>query len=153
MMTFDTFVSTFLMWTEEKIEAKKDDGYPICPFARKARIQDKIQFIDARDFSEYSLSEFNKEKYEIGIAWMGDKVDVQALEDLAKQMEELNPDLFYFTSTVGSGHFTSNFTNCIFIQLKDDILSKREYLKKSDYYSSWPEEYYKLITGHDFSSL
>ncbi len=89
-MTFDTFVSTFLMWTEEKIEAKKDDGYPICPFARKARIQDKIQFIDARDFSEYNLSEFNKEKYEIGIAWMGDNVDVQALEDLAKQMEELS---------------------------------------------------------------
>ena len=97
-MTFDTFIATFLTWTESSVEAKKDDGYPVCPFARKARLQDKIQFIDARSFSEYELLTFDKERYEIGIAWMGDDVDSDAMETLAKQMEEKTPDLFYFTS-------------------------------------------------------
>lgn len=151
-MTFDTFIATFLTWTESAVEAKKDDGYPVCPFARKARLQDKIQFIDARSFSEYELLTFDKERYEIGIAWMGDDVDSEAMEALAKQMEETNPDLFYFTSTNKSGHFVKNFTNCIFIQLKGDIMEKRGYLKGTKYYDSWPIDYYKLITGESISS-
>ena len=48
IMNFDTFVSTFLTWTEKEVETKKDDGFPVCPFARRARMMDLIQFIDAR---------------------------------------------------------------------------------------------------------
>ena len=58
-----------------------------------------------------------------------------------------NPDLLYFTSTRESGHFVKNFTDCVFIQLKGDIMEKRKYLKNTKYYDSWPADYYKLITG------
>ena len=149
-MNFDTFVSTFLTWTESKIEVKKDDGFPVCPFARKARIQDKIQFIDARVNPSEQLLTFDKERYEIGIAWMGDSLDYD-IDELSEKMEKINPDLFYFSSTNKSGHFVKNFTNCIFIQLKHDILEKRQYLKSTRYYDSWPSEYFKLITGDDYS--
>ena len=36
----------FLEWTENVIEQKKEDGFTICPFAKKARLDNKIQFID-----------------------------------------------------------------------------------------------------------
>ena len=148
-MNFETFISTFLMWSEERIEQKKLDGFPICPFARKARLTQKIQFIDARDLRAVSLESFDKETYEIGIAWLGDidKDQLHNIELITEQLMIENPDLLYFTSTRESGHFVKNFTDCVFIQLKGDIMEKRKYLKNTKYYDSWPADYYKLITG------
>jgi hypothetical protein len=61
---------------------------------------------------------------------------------------DANPDLLYFTSTRDSGHFVKNFTDCVFIQLRGDIMKKRNYLKdNTTYYDNWPDAYYTLITG------
>ena len=139
------------MWSEERIEQKKIDGFPVCPFARKARLQDKIQFLDCRSLQSYELEKFDRQQYEIGIAWLGDinADQVSDIETICEQLAEKNPDLLYFTSTRESGHFVKNFTDCVFIQLKSDILDKRNYLYKTDYYTSWPSDYFKLITGID----
>ena len=146
-MTFEEFRQAFLKWSEEIIEAKKFDGFPICPYARHARLNDAIQFIDARDnISE--LTKFNKERYEIGIAWLGD-TNIKSAEKFCAYLSELNNDLLYFTSTPASGYFAKNFTNCVFIQLKGDIMEKRAQLQNTKYYESWPAEYYKAITGQD----
>ena len=61
-MTFELFQERFLKWTEETIEAKQDNGFPICPFARKARLQNKIQFINALTDVSGSLESFDKQK-------------------------------------------------------------------------------------------
>lgn len=139
------------MWSEERIEQKKIDGFPVCPFARKARLQDKIQFLDCRSLQSHALEKFDRQQYEIGIAWLGDinADQVSDIETICEQLAEKNPDLLYFTSTRESGHFVKNFTDCVFIQLKSDILDKRNYLYKTDYYTSWPSDYFKLITGID----
>lgn len=147
-MNFDDFCAKFLEWTEKEIEAKKLDGFPICPFARKARLQDKIQFLDCTT-SVQNLRDFDKEKYEIGIAWVDSDDQLVTAQEYAKFLEQMNPDLLYFTSTPHSGEFAKNFTNCIFVQLKQDILDKREYLKTTKYYDSWTPEYFKAITGED----
>lgn len=147
-MTFDDFINKFLQWTEQTIEKPRSDldNQPICPFARKARLQKKIQFIDARDSLE-QIKTFDKEKFEIGIVWLGDQDNMEPVEKFCKDHMNTNPDLLLFTSTRGSGHFAKNFTDCVFVQLRKDILSKREFLKTTDYYDNWPDEYYKLITG------
>ena len=139
------------MWSEERIEQKKIDGFPVCPFARKARLQDKIQFLDCRSLQSHALEQFDRQQYEIGIAWLGDITadQVSDIETICEQLAEKNPDLLYFTSTRESGHFVKNFTDCVFIQLKSDILDKRDYLYKTNYYTSWPADYFKLITGID----
>jgi len=63
-----------------------------------------------------------------------------------------NDNLLYFTSTRTSGHFVKNFTDCVFVQRKDDLLEKRTHLKdNTTYYDSWPIDYYKLITGPNHS--
>ena len=145
-MNFQEFQNKFLDWTENEIEAKKLDGFPICPFARKARLQNKIQFIDARDNKESSYETFDKEIYEIGIAWV-DGCDMHQVENTIEQRMQKHNDLLYFTSTTTSGHFAKNFTNCVFIQLRDDLTEKRKYLHTTKYYDSWPLDYYKLITS------
>lgn len=145
-MNFQEFQQRFLEWTQNEIEAKKLDGYPICPFARKARLQNKIQFIDARDNKESSYETFDKKTYEIGIAWV-DGCDITEVESVIEQQMKKHNDLLYFTSTTTSGHFAKNFTDCVFIQLRDDLTTKRKYLHTTKYYDSWPEEYYKLITS------
>jgi hypothetical protein len=146
-MTFETFIEQFLDWSENTIEQKKEDGFAVCPYAKKARISNKIQFIDARDTTLDKLKTFNKEVYDIGIAWLGDDYDMTVAEDIADTMRNDNRDLLYFTSTPTSGYFAKNFTNCIFIQLTDDIEEKRKQLHTTDYYDSWSDDYYKIITG------
>lgn len=145
-MNFQEFQNKFLEWTENEIEAKKLDGFPICPFARKARLQNKIQFIDARDNQSDTYETFDKNQYEIGIAWV-DGCDMDQVQSVIEQQMQKHEDLLYFTSTTTSGHFAKNFTNCVFIQLRDDLKEKRKYLHTTKYYESWPEEYYKLITS------
>ena len=145
-MTFEEFCNSFLKWTEEVIEAKKADGFPICPFARKARLQNKIQFIDTRS-NLNQLRLFDDQVYEIGIAWLGDDIDMDTVEQSIELYRQDNPDLLYFTSSTESGLFAKNFTNCIFIQKRDDIMEKREYLHTTKYYDNWPVWYYKLITN------
>lgn len=148
-MNFDDFCAKFLEWTEKEIEAKKLDGFPVCPYARKARLQDKIQFLDCRENIQ-ALRDFDKEQYEIGIAWCGDDESVlKSAEQYGEFLAEMNPDLLYFTSTPQSGAFARNFTNCIFVQLKQDILDKRDYLLTTKYYDSWSPDYFKSITGKD----
>ena len=145
-MNYSEFIAKFLDWSETSIEAKQDSGFPVCPYARKARLQKKIQFIDARE----NLSEmdtFDRDAYEIGIAWLGDIDNIDPVEKFCEEAMLANPDLLYFTSTRNSGHFVKNFTNCVFIQLKGDILTKRKHLKTTGYYDNWPNDYYKIITG------
>lgn len=146
-MTFEEFQERFLKWTEEVIEAKKSDGFPICPFARKARLQNKIQFINATNDVISSLETFDKSQFEIGIAWIGENPEMDYIESELYLLSKKNPDLLYFTSTTESGHFAKNFTNCVFIQLRNDIMEKRKYLHTTSYYNNWPEEYYKIICG------
>ena len=145
-MNFHEFQNKFLEWTETEIEAKKLDGFPVCPFARKARLQNKIQFIDARDNQMDTYELFDKDTYEIGIAWVNG-CDMREVEEMCSSLTEKHPDLLYFTSTTKSGHFVKNFTNCVFIQLRDDIVEKRSFLHKTSYYDSWPQEYYNSITS------
>jgi hypothetical protein len=147
-MNFSDFEQEFLKWSQNSIEVKQDSGLPVCPFARKARLQQKIQFIDARD-SLSQLNTFDKSTYEIGIAWLGDINDMEPVEKFCEEAMVANPDLLFFTSSRNSGHFVKNFTDCVFIQLRGDIMEKRKYLKTTKYYDNWPDTYYKLITGED----
>lgn len=146
-MNFETFQMKFLEWTEKSVESKKSDGFSVCPYAKKARLENKIQFINAMSNTIDQLQSFDKEKFEIGIAWLGDNTDMQTVEYELEIMRQKNPDLLYFTSTPDSGYFVQNFTNCVFIQLQQDIMHRRQQLHTTKYYDSWPEYYYKLICG------
>lgn len=151
--SFNQFKSNFLNWTESVIEEKQPNGFPICPYARKARLNGEIQFIDIRDNIDRCVSSLNLKKYMIAICWLGDE-PIYTHKYINSKVEEFNSDpqhknLLFFLSDTQSGAFAKNFTNCIFVQIKSDIMSRREYLKTTNYYDSWPADYYKYITGED----
>lgn len=145
-MTFEEFQEAFTKWSIDEIEAKKIDGWPVCPYAKQARVQNKIQFIDA-SIDPAEIRKFDSENFEIGIAWLDGADNLKGAVNLCKYLSEVNPHLLYFKSTPESGFFTKNVSNCIFIQLKGDILEKREHLLTTTYYDSWPAEYFEEITG------
>ena len=147
-MTFNEIQTNFLTFVQTSIEPKKDDGFPVCPYARSARIKQTLQFIDARD-DLTTMTSFDPIAFQMGICWLGDLDDMSMVEKYCAQLGEENPTLLYFTSTRSSGHFVKNFTDCVFIQRTDDLLEKRTHLKdNTTYYDSWPVDYYKLITDH-----
>jgi hypothetical protein len=147
-MTLDEFQIKFLKFAEELVEPLKDDGYPVCPYAKSARIKKALQFIDARD-NVLALESFDHIKYQMAIAWLGDVDDMSSIEKTCEELREKHSHLLYFTSTRTSGNFVKNFTDCVFIQRKSDLLEKRKHLhENTTYYDSWPVDYYNLIMGH-----
>ena len=147
-MTLDEFQIKFLKFAEELVEPLKDDGYPVCPYAKSARIKKALQFIDARD-NVLALESFDHVKYQMAICWLGDVDDMSSIEKTCEELREKHSHLLYFTSTRTSGNFVKNFTDCVFIQRKSDLLEKRKHLhENTTYYDSWPVDYYNLIMGH-----
>ena len=80
-MTLDEFQSKFLEFTEKQVEPLKDDGYPVCPYAKSARIKRALQFIDGRNDLTI-MDTFDPKTYQMGIVWLGDLDDITPRENL-----------------------------------------------------------------------
>jgi len=151
--SFKEFKDKFISWSREIIEEIQPNGFPICPYARQARLNNEIQFIDVRHNIDRCESAINLKKYMIAICWLGDEpIYTQKYIDQKINEFQTNPNnknLLFFLSNKQSGAFAKNFTNCIFVQIKSDILSRREQLKQTKYYDNWTIEYYNYITGEN----
>lgn len=147
-MNYEEFQLNFIKWIKEKIEPMQNNGFAICPYAQTARIKNKIQFIKINNKNYEEFSQFDPKKYDIGIFWLED--NLENIEELLTNLKNKNKDKLYFLSTVDSGFFVKNFTNCILVQKKDLILKKRKLLHKTDYYKNWPIEYYNKIVEDNY---
>jgi hypothetical protein len=146
-VTFEEFKEKFITWLIENIEpVNKETGFPICPYAKQARLKEKIQFIHIQRGIYGEFLDFNPDIYEIGIAWL-DENTIYGIEDELADLRKYNKDLLYYLSTPTSGFFAQNFSNCVFIQKRKDIDEKRKYLKNTKYYDNWPEWYYNEIVN------
>lgn len=149
--SFNEFKDKFLSWSQTVIEEVQPNGFPICPYARQARLNNEIQFIDCRDNIDRCETSLNLKKYMIAICWLGNE-PIYTQKYINQKVDEFNQspsnkNLLFFLSDPESGAFAKNFTHCIFVQIKSDILSRREHLKTTKYYNNWTDEYYKYITG------
>jgi hypothetical protein len=148
-MEFEAFKNDFIKFTMDVIEQDKGDGWPVCPYARKARVNGEIQFMDGRDlsYSKTALETFDKSQFKMAVCWMGDDCDIDVLDSITSEMRELYPKYHYFVSTELSGLFVKNFTRIIIVQIKEDIEDRRKKLIKTNYYDSWTQEYYDEIVN------
>jgi hypothetical protein len=146
-MTFEEFKVKFIDWLVKNIEPiNKETGFPVCPYAKHTRLQEKIQFIHIERGIYGEFLQFDPDTYEIGIAWL-DNYTVNGIEDELNDLRKHNQDLLYYVSTPTSGFFAQNFANCVFIQKRSEIEEKREFLKKTNYYGNWPDWYYNEIVN------
>ena len=109
---FDQFKINFTDWMINKLEVNKEDGYPTCPYAKTARVQDKVQFIDCQGPTTDNILEFDPRTKMVGVCYFGNDV---------------------------------NISNVILVQIRSELLRRRASLHKTNYYDSWPAEYYKEI--------
>lgn len=147
MESFEEFKELFIKWIINEIEPVRNNGFPVCPYATSARVNNKIQFINCVD-NISAMGDFDDINYEVAAAYVGD-IDLNTIEKYLAFMSELNPHLEYLISTPESGHFVQNPCNSVLIQVKKDLYKKRADLHKTSYYDDWPEDYYKEITGND----
>jgi hypothetical protein len=145
-MMFEEFKIKFIEWLINNIEpVSKETGFAICPYAKSTRLKEKIQFIHIEQGVCEEFLKFDSDTYEIGVAWLSENIN--GIEGKLTDLRNQNKHLLYYLSTPTSGFFAQNFTNCVFIQKRNDIEEKREHLKNTKYYSNWPEWYYNEIVN------
>src|SRR5210317_2197062 len=88
---FNDFKDKFLSWSESLIEEKQPNGFPICPYARHARLNNEIQFIDIRDNIDRCISSLNLKKYMIAICWLGDE-PIYTSKYINQKLDDYNSD-------------------------------------------------------------
>ena len=70
MSKFEEFKKDFTNWMITRLEVNKEDGYPTCPYARTARVQDKLQFIDCSGPNPDAMLEFDPRVKMVGVCYL-----------------------------------------------------------------------------------
>lgn len=141
MNTMSEFKEKFWKW-ELNSEKIQDSGWPICPFAKAARLENKIQFFDARNSLE-CVNNFDRSN-DIGVAWLGETVNEKNIKQELEKLRENNKDLdILFSRPGGQAVLNPNFTNVLIIHNADDIMRKRRHIYEAGYYDFYPSFEYK----------
>ena len=106
-MNYEEFKTAFIEWSINNVEPDKGDGWPVCPYARKARLNGEIQFMDGRntDKTLSVLETFDDDTFNMAVCWMGSDCPVETITEIANKASELHPQYYYFVSTETSGNF------------------------------------------------
>ncbi len=125
----------------------KLNGHRICPFAKMPRVVpvDKL-----------SIGKFVGLDNQITI-YMEDGIfsTYEELEDLCRKLKSLNPNYIFLPdhphkSNYINGQETGNGVfPCIIVQTKEELLTARKNLEKTDYYTHWDPSYLAEIRSFD----
>lgn len=157
----NNIISYLLEWITKNVEkpTKNFNGYPPCPFARKARLSNEIDFLIIENNIEEEIIKkcinFDKSK-KICITILNSYITPQWTSYISqiinKQLEEDMLDYIVLTDhyenpTYINGFKTSQEKYILFlIQEKTDLQQKAEYLEKNtNYYSLWSDENFNDI--------
>ena len=136
-----------LNWIDKVSENKEElGGFPICPYARSAVYE--VVTCEVEDISPELYLD-----YDVVIYVVDDDMTVKELKTWVKFYNLMYSDWCFFSDSKNevnelNGIRTSNQRfNLILAQPKKKLLQLREQLKKTDYYSYWPVNYYNEIVG------
>jgi len=136
-----------LDWIDEISEKRKELGdFAICPYAKKAVY--KIIETEVEDISPEALTD-----YDVIIYVIDDDMTVKEIKTWIKFYNLMYSEWCFFCDSKNevnelNGIRTSNQRfNLILAQPKKKLLQLREQLKKTNYYSYWPVNYYNEIVG------
>lgn len=148
---FSDFVEKFWKW-EANLEIPTDRSWPACPYARAARLENKVELIDAREDMN-KISDFDR-NMDIGIAWLGDEIDLEKKRAQLDVLRKKNPDLDLMISRPGGrASLAPNFTNTVVIHRSDDLLKRRRALYEAGYYQDYPEGIHRERMDEMFSNV
>lgn len=141
---FEEFTKKFLQWSIDVAEQTQPNGYELCVYAKATRLQNAYHFIDARTDTINQVETFDKTK-DIGIAWVGDDIDLEQYIRILLELRERNPDLTIMLSTTTTGLVKHSFTCAFILHNKIDFCKRQKHLYNIGYYSIYPEKFQKQM--------
>ncbi len=151
-----TWILNFLSAPQEILS-----GYPPCPYARKALIENKIKFLSSSDYSNVILEE---------VATWNESVDVLLVECGNVDKDQFVNQVIDINNTITSKGFvaledhidieepldTLDFRNgkynIILVQRLSKINSASESLKKIGYYNNWSKDMLDSVVSWRFTA-
>lgn len=130
-------------WIARLIAPQKSLGnFPICPFASLAKFKIEECF-------DGDIVPFNEVQVVIFI--MHDRLTIQDLQLKCTKLNTLYPEYIFLDdhkdedSYIGDVKTNNGMYNLIIVQKKEELLSARKILHKTEYYKYWSEEFYNHI--------
>ena len=142
--TFEEFIDKFLQWSIDVAEQPQSTGHELCIYAKTTRLKKAYHFIDARVDTIHQVETFDRTK-DIGIAWVGDEIDLDHYIGILLELRERNPDLTVMLSTSTTGLVKRGFTCAFIVHNKNDFYKKQKHLYNIGYYSIYPEKFQKKM--------
>ena len=143
----DDLYDHIIQWAERVSEPlAENNGWPMCPYARKAIVNKTVKVWTADDYYDLELI---AQTFEIK-PWAVEVVIFNTAEFIEEYAVQLNQDQSTLTALADdpnqpgdiAGHNPSNGKYpLIILQDRQDLLSKRQSLKDTNYYSTWAKWY------------
>lgn len=140
-------------WIEYVATTTTSNDWPICPYAKKAKMDQQVRafFYDFRSLDTI-VDNFKSdtEKFKVWIFICKTDFDVAAE---AKSLNDWYRDVIWLydfadTSGVIGGVETGNKKyNLLLLQDKEELLKLSKVIKERGYYSNWSDEYYQQIVA------
>ena len=156
-----------LQWSEKYLEPKNEylGNVPVCPYAKKARLQNKYRILECHNFIEFQDTIIEGAK-------LAKDPDIQIVlvgcDDIGYDAEELNAvidilnrvlvpqDIYLMCSHPHDGEEPEpiefletgdwepdNEFMMVLIQKFDELEKASDNLRKTGYYDNWPSDYYE----------
>jgi hypothetical protein len=136
-------------WAEYVASTKTSNGWPICPYARRALIKNRLKIFeyDPASVDEVvALFRADTNTFKVWVLIGSDDVEKQAVK-----LNQLYDDIWWLYDFAAAsleidGVQTGNKKyDIILMQDKVELVDKSNVLKSSGYYSNWSEENIQLI--------
>ena len=156
-----TIKEDILSWSKDFLEIpnKHLNNFPVCPYAKKTRLENKIKIIEHNDsetFLEAVVKESNNFKSKISIVACSDlSLTADELADyvhalnivfvpkdvylMASHPEDFDEEIDFLQDTAWESH---NDFLMVLIQSFDELEEASKSLKKINYYNNWNEDYF-----------
>ena len=135
------------------IEHQAFSGMPPCPFAKKALLAGHIAVRLADDETDFEEAEELIANGKDVVAYIYDATIIlpEELTGLALAYNKKYPDLVFLEDHPDEVEKVQDFIcnqgkyACIFVAPRAGVLKAREYLKGTDYYNNWDEDYKQTV--------
>ena len=156
-----TIKEDILSWSKDFLEIpnKHLNNFPVCPYAKKTRLDNHINIIEHNDsetFLDVVVKESNNFKGKISIVACSDlSLTADELADyvhalnivfvpkdvylMASHPEDFDEEIDFLQDTAWESH---NDFLMVLIQSFDELEEASESLKKINYYNNWNEDYF-----------
>ena len=156
-----TITEDILSWSKDFLEIpnKHLNNFPVCPYAKKTRLDNQVNIIEHNDSSTYLealIKEANNFKGKISIVACSDlSITADELADyihalnyiyvpkdvylMASHPEDFDEEIDFLQDTTWESH---NDFLMVLIQSFDELEEASTSLKKIGYYDNWNEDYF-----------